>query len=74
MKYEELERHIGGCSKIAQVLGIKNKQTVQQWKVRGRIPGKWQLKLEARTGLKADKAVRREAMEFASYVQRNGRV
>ena len=68
VKYQQVERRLGGCAKIAQVLGIKRKQTVHQWKVRGRIPSKWQLKLESVTGLKADLAARREAMEMVAYV------
>lgn len=72
MKYEQVVAHFGGVSKTAQALGLI-KQTVHAWGIRKRIPAKWQLKIEVKTGLKADVAVRREALKFASYVQRNGR-
>lgn len=71
MNYSQVERHYGGPSKAAQALGLQ-RQTVHAWKSRKRIPSRWQIKLEALTGLKADKEARREAAELASWVKRNG--
>lgn len=72
MNYKQVEKHYGGATKIAQALGLKYKQTAHNWQYRKRIPSRWQIKIEALTGLKADGAARREAADLASYVQRNG--
>jgi hypothetical protein len=73
VKYRQVERVLGGSSKIAKALSKNRKkavkkQTVHQWKFRDRIPGPWQLELEPLTGLKADKAARAEAMRMAAYI------
>lgn len=72
MHYDQIKRRLGGPTKIAQVLGLKHKQTVQQWSRRKRIPSKWQIKLERITGLPADKLAREDAREIAAYLKRNG--
>ena len=69
MNYQKVVSHFGGLSRAALTLGL-SRQTVHAWKVRKRIPGRWQVKLEAMTNgkLKADMASRRDAFEIASYV------
>lgn len=69
MNYKNVIGYFGGLSKVAHTLNL-SRQTVHAWKVRKRIPAKWQVKLESMTNgeLKADIASRREAFEMASYV------
>ena len=71
MNYNQVERHYGGQSKVAQALGLQ-RQTVHAWKARKRIPSRWQIKLEVLTGLKADKKARCEVVDLASWIKRNG--
>ena len=70
MNYNQVERHYGGQSKVAQALGLQ-RQTVHAWKARKRIPSRWQIKLAALTGLQPDKAARREAAELIAFVNGN---
>lgn len=72
MNYKQVEKYYGGATKIAQALGLKHKQTAHNWQYLRRIPSRWQIKLEALTGLKADKEARREAADLASWIKRNG--
>lgn len=72
MNYRQVIKHYGGPTKLAQVLGLKHKQTVHNWSKMDRIPSRWQIKLEALTGLKADAIARREADEFLAFARRNG--
>jgi hypothetical protein len=68
MKYTQVKKAVGGPTKIAAALGIKNRQTVAYWK-NSRIPTLWQLKLEAITGLKADEQSRKEASQYAQLLR-----
>ena len=69
MNYKRVKKHYGGSpSKAAQALGLKHKQHFQNWARRKRIPSKWQLVIEAKTGIKADKIARLEAQFWAPYV------
>ena len=69
MDYKRVIKHYGGSpSKAAQALGLKHKQHFQNWARRKRIPSKWQLVIEAKTGIKADKTARREAQFLAPYI------
>jgi hypothetical protein len=72
VKYDQVERRLGGPALIAKALNRNrkkpvNKQTVNHWKKRG-IPAWWQIELEPLTGLKADKAARDEALRMAAYM------
>ena len=71
MNYKQVIKRYGGPTKVAQVLGLKHKQTVHNWRSMGRIPSRWQIKLEALTGLKADAIARKEAEELVAYVNGN---
>jgi hypothetical protein len=72
MNYKQVEKHYGGATKIAQALGLKHKQTAHNWQYLKRIPSRWQIKIEALTGLKADRVARQEAADIACYLQRSG--
>lgn len=59
MNYNRMLSHFGGLKKTAQALET-SMQTVHQWRVRGRIPPKWQIKAHRRSGgvLKPDRATK----------------
>ncbi|MBT1154328.1 helix-turn-helix domain-containing protein [Aminobacter anthyllidis] len=42
---------LGGPSKAAAALGIKNPSVVMNWRARGQIPGNWARKVESLTGV-----------------------
>ena len=69
MTYDQLVGHFGGPTKAADALGIEDRRTVHAWS-RRRVPSRWQMKAEKLTDgkLRADKESRREAVEFASYL------
>jgi hypothetical protein len=71
MNYAEMVAFFGGPSKIADALGIDDRQTVQSWSGRRRVPTRWQLKAEvvSRGALVADERARDEAKEMALYLQ-----
>lgn len=70
MTYEQLVAHFGGPTKAGDALGL-DRRHVFNWKDR-RIPSKWQMKAEmvSRNKLRADRPARKEATEFASYMER----
>lgn len=70
MNYKQVISHWGGPTKVAQALGIKRRQTVQMWSVYGRIPTRWQILAQAKSGgkLKADRQAREEAMAIVACV------
>lgn len=72
MNYKQVIKRYGGPTKVAQVLGLKHKQTVHNWSAMGRIPSRWQIRLEALSGLKADRTAKREAAEFVAFVNGKG--
>ena len=65
MNYDRLLHHFGGLKKTSQALDT-SMQTIHMWKVRGRVPDKWQVKAHFRSAgkLKPDK----QALEFAKDV------
>ena len=70
MTYNQIVDHYGGLSKAAQVLGF-SKQRIHAWK-KIRIPSDVQLRISARTGLKADRQALKAAAEMAAgYVMSN---
>ena len=70
MTYNQIVDHYGGLSKAAKALDF-SKQRIFAWK-QIRIPSDVQLKIAARTGLKADRQSLRDATEMAGYVKANG--
>jgi hypothetical protein len=70
MTYNQVVAHYRGLSKAAKALGL-SRQTVHSWRRLKRIPSGRQIRIEAKTGLKADKAARREAAELVAFL--NGR-
>lgn len=70
MQYKKVVRYYGGSSKIAQKLGL-TRQAVHAWKVRGRIPARWQLEIQrdSQGELEADRNAIKEARSMASYLQ-----
>lgn len=71
MTYNQVVAYFRGLSKAAQALGLE-RQTVHSWKHMKRIPTGRQIKLEALTGLKADREARREAVELVAFLKGNG--
>ena len=67
MNYNRMLAHFGGLKQTAQALDT-SMQTVHQWKVRGRIPAKWQIKAFRLSGgeLKPDNATKRFATEVGA--------
>jgi hypothetical protein len=73
MKYQKVMGRLGGPTKVAQLLGLTNKQTVHAWKGRKRIPSRWQLRLATLDGeLQPDRQAMQEATELAGYIQKRG--
>jgi hypothetical protein len=67
MNYNRMLAHFGGLKKTAQALET-SMQTVHQWKVRGNIPPKWQIKAHRRSEgrLKPDGAARKFAADVGA--------
>lgn len=63
MTFDDIKRHFGSVAKAQAALGIKAKQTIYDWKKRGKVPVGWQARIELRTGgaLKADESQRQAA-------------
>ena len=70
MTYAQLIDHFRGLTKAADALGV-DRRHVFNWKKR-RIPSKWQVQAEVVSDgkLRADKASRNEATQFAPYIKR----
>jgi hypothetical protein len=65
MNYNSLLAHFGGLKRTAQALET-SMQTVHQWKVRGTIPPKWQIKAYRRSDGRL--TPNKKAREFAAEV------
>lgn len=69
MNYKQVVSYFGGLSKAACALGIK-RQNVNNWKQRGRIPSRWQMRVESLSEgkLRADAQAHRDVVEMASFL------
>jgi hypothetical protein len=71
MTYNEIVGHYGGLSKAAKALDM-SKQRIHAWK-RIRIPSDIQIRIAARTGLRADREAHQEISALTAAAKRAAR-